>query len=112
MRKTTGAAIALAATLACALPAGAQQEWTQADEDRSTILRFLERDEVGGVAEDMGADMQDVGRGVLRMNDADAARVASQVRDTEQAMAADTISVTTTTLILILVVLILLILIL
>lgn len=112
MRKTTGTVIALAATFASALPAGAQQQWTQADEDRSTILRFLEREEVGSAAEGMGVDVQDVGRGVLRMNDAEAARVADQVRDTEQAMAAETISLTTTTLILILVVLILLILIL
>ena len=111
MRKSSGASIAFA-LLAFALPAGAQQEWTQADEDRSTILRFLEREEVSAVAEDYGADLQDVGRGVLRLDDAAAARVASQVRDTEQAMAADSITVTTTTLILILLVLILLILVL
>ena len=111
MRTSFGGALAVVATLAFAVPAGAQ-DWTQADEDRATILRFLEREEVSATAEGMGADMQDVGRNVLRMNADEAARVASQVRETEQAMAADTISVTTTTLILILVILILLILIL
>ena len=112
MKIANAAVIALSATLAFALPAGAQQEWTRADEDRATILRFLEREDVGEVAEGMGADMQDVGRGVLRLNDAEAARVADQVRDTEQAMTAEVISMQTTTLILILLVVVLLILIL
>ena len=113
IRRSLGTTLAVAATLAFAVPAGAQQEaWTPGDEDRSTILRFLEREDVGGVAEGMGVNMQDAGEGVLRLNDAEAARVASQVRDAEEQMAADTITMTTTTLIIILLVIILLVLIL
>ena len=113
MRKSCGVTIALAAMLAFAVPAAAQQsEWTEGDENRSVIMRFLEREEVGSVADDMGYDVQDVGRGVLELNDTEAARVADQVRSAEQAMAADTITMTTTTLIIILLVIILLILIL
>ena len=114
------AALALAATLGVAGPASAQQGGfdgsgggvERGEADRETIMRFLERDEVGGVAEDMGIDVQDVGRGVLGLSDAQAARVADQVRDAEQQMAADTITITTTALIIGLLVLILLILIL
>ena len=113
MRKSCGVTIALAATLAFAVPAAAQQaEWTEGDENRSVIMRFLEREEVAGAADDMGYDVQDVGRGVLQLNDTEAARVADQVRSAEQAMAADSITMTTTTLIIILLVIILLILIL
>ena len=113
MKKTFTPALALAATLVFAVPAAAQQEaWSEGDENRATILRFLEREDVSGVAEAYGADPQDLGHGVLRLNDADAARVASQVRDAEEQMAADTITMTTTTLIIILLVVILLVLIL
>ena len=113
MRKSFAATLATAATLAFAVPASAQQaEWTEADENRSVIMRFVEREDVSGVADDMGYDVQDVGRGVLQMSDADAARVAEQVRSAEQGMAADTITMTTTTLIIILLVIILLVLIL
>ena len=113
MRRSFAATLAIAATLACAVPAAAQQaEWSEGDENRSVIMRFLEREEVGGVADDMGYDVQDMGRGVLQLNDAEAARVADQVRSAEQAMAADTITMTTTTLIIILLVIILLVLIL
>jgi hypothetical protein len=103
---------ALAAVLLLSTPAAAQQAWTEADEDRSTIMRFLERDEVGGVAESMGVDVQDVGRGVRGLSDAEAARVADQVRDVEQQMAASNITITTTALIIGLLILIVLILVL
>jgi hypothetical protein len=113
MRRSLAATLAIAATLACAVPAAAQQaEWSAADEDRSTIMRFLEREDVGGVADDMGMDVEQAGRGVLRMSDSDASRVAVQVRDFEQAMTADSITITTTALIIGLLVLIVLILIL
>ena len=113
MRRSFAATLVLAATLACAMPAAAQQqEWSEADENRSTIMRFIERDEVSAVVEDMGGDVQDVGRRVQRMNDAEASRVANQVRSAEQAMAADTITITTTALIIGLLILIVLILIL
>ena len=113
MRRSSVATLALAASLGMAAPASAQQaEWTAGDEDRSTILRFLERDEVSGVAGQMGVDVQDAGRNVLEMNDAEAARVADQVRDAEQAMAASSITITTTALIIGLLVLIVLILVL
>lgn len=112
------ATFALAAAFACAAPAAGQQadrtdrpEWTAADEDRSTVLRFLEREDVGGVARSMGYDAQDVGRAALELSDADAARLAGEVRSAEQALAADTITFTTTTLIIILLVVILLVLI-
>ena len=81
-----------------------------ADEDRSTVLRFLERDDVGAAAQSMGHDAQDIGRAVLDLSDADAGRLAQQVRSAEEALAADTISFTTTTLIIILLVVILLVL--
>ena len=113
MRRSLAGTLGIVATLALAVPASAQQEaWTEGDENRSTILRFLEREDVGGLAENMGIDVQDAGRGVLRLNDADAARVADQVRDAEDQLAADTITMTTTTLIIILLVIILLVLIL
>ena len=113
MKKTFASTFALSAALLFAVPAAAQQEaWTRGDEDRATILRFIEREEVSGVADSYGVDPQDMGRGVLRLNDADAARVADQVRDAEEQMAADTITMTTTTLIIILLVIILLVLIL
>ena len=113
MRRSFATTLALTATFLFAVPAAAQQEaWTKGDEDRATILRFLEREEVGGVAEGYGVDAQDLGRGVLRLDDAQAARVADQVRDAEEQMAADSITITTTTLIIILLVIILLVLIL
>lgn len=109
MKKTFAPALALSAALLFAAPAAAQQEaWTKGDEDRATIMRFIEREEVSGVVEGYGVDPQEAGRGVLRLNDADAARVADQVRDAEEQMAADTITMTTTTLIIILLVIILL----
>lgn len=117
MRRSFVATLAFAAALGCATPAAAQQAdesgragWAAGDEDRSTILRFLEREEVGSVAESMGYDAQDLGRAVLDMSDADAARVASEMRGAEQALTADTITFTTTTLIIILLVIILLVL--
>ena len=117
MRRSFVATLAVAAALGCATPAAAQQAdesgqagWTAGDEDRSTILRFLEREEVGGVAGSMGYDSQDLGRAVLDLSDADAARVASDLRGAEQALTADTISFSTTTLIIILLVVILLVL--
>jgi hypothetical protein len=119
MRRSYAATLALAAAFVSATPVAGQQvddgqqaAWSAGDEDRSTIMRFLERDEVGSAAERMGYDVQDVGRAVLQMSDDDAARVATDVRSAEQALAADTITMTTTTLIIILLVVILLILIL
>ena len=105
MRKVS-AGIVVAAAVAAATPASAQEAWTQADEDRSTIIRFLERDDVGGAATEMGIEVQDVGRGVLQLDDAEAAQVADQVRAAEQS-AASNITITTTTLIIILLVIIL-----
>ncbi|HEX6589182.1 MAG TPA: PA2779 family protein [Longimicrobiales bacterium] len=113
------AALALGAALSFAAPAAAQQadqmgpaqaEWTAADEDRSTVLRFLEREDVAGAAERMGYGQQELGRAALELSDADAARVADELRAAEQAFAADTITFTTTTLIIILLVVILLVL--
>ena len=110
MRRSFTATLAIAALLGFAAPASAQAEWTQGDEDRSTIMEFLERDDVGGAAAEMNVDLQDVGRGVLDMSDDVASRVASDVRALEQSYAADTITFTTTTLIIILLLVILLIL--
>jgi hypothetical protein len=117
MRRSFATTLALAASLVFALPAAAQQAdhvdgsgWDAGDEDRSTVLRFLERDEVGGIVGSMGYDAQDLGRAVLELNDADAARVAGEIRAAEQGRAADTVTFTTTTLIIILLVVILLVL--
>ena len=111
------AALALGAALVCATPAAAQQVdradrsgWTAADEDRSTVLRFLERDDVDGVVRSMGHDQQDLGRAVLELDDARAALVAAEVRSAGETLAADTITFSTTTLIIILLVVILLVL--
>lgn len=120
MRRSFAATLGLAAAFAFAPPASAQQgEFggpmrgvDQGEEDRSTIMRFLERDEVGGAAGSIGVDVQEMGRRVQGMNDADAARVADQVRDVEQQMAAQNITITTTTLIIGLLILIVLILVL
>ena len=111
MGRSFTATLALVASLGFAAPTAAQQaEWTQGDEDRSTILEFLEREDAGSAAAGLGVDLQELGRGVLDMSDDDAARVADDVRSLEQALAADTITFTTTTLIIILLVVIVLIL--
>ena len=117
MKRSFAATLALAAALVCALPASGQQAdqgetaaWTAADEDRSVILRFLERDDVGAAARSMGYDAEDIGHAVLGLEDADATRLAADVRSAEEAMAAQTISFTVTTLIIILLVIILLVL--
>lgn len=117
MVKSLLGTLALAAAFMVAVPAAAQQAgepaesaWTAADEDRSTVLRFLERDDVSRVVEGMGHDVQDVGRAALDLSATDAARVAGEVRAAEHAIAAQTISFTTTTLIIILLVVILLVL--
>lgn len=110
MRKFFAATLAVAAAFVAA-PAAAQHV-DQADEDRGTIMRFLERDEVGGAATSIGVDVQTVGRRVQTMSDAEAARVAEQVRDVEQQMAAQNITITTTALIVGLLILIVLILVL
>lgn len=116
MRRSFAATLALAAAFLVASPASAQQaslgSIDQGEEDRSTIMRFLERSEVGGAAATIGVDVDEVGRKVLTMSDADASRVASQVRDVEEEMAAQNITITTTALIIGLLVLIVLILIL
>ena len=65
---------------------------------------------MGGAADALNVDLQDIGRGVRDMSDRDAARVASEVRALEQAYASDTITFTTTTLLIILLVVIILIL--
>lgn len=111
MRRSFTATLSIVALLGLAAPVSAQQaEWTQGDEDRSTIMEFLERDDVGNAASQIGVDVQDVGRGVLDMSDDDASRVASDVRAFEQAYAASTITFTTTTLLIILLVVIIIIL--
>lgn len=114
MRKSFAATLALAAAFVFAQPASAQQgslgTIDQGEEDRSTIMRFLERDEVGGAASTIGVDVDAVGRKVLTLSDADASRVASQVRDVEEEMAASNITITTTALIIGLLILIVLIL--
>jgi len=117
MRRSFAATLALAATLAFTAPATAQQGGfegggDQGEADRETIMRFLERDDVGGAAGSIGVDVQEVGRRVQTLSDAEASRVAREVRDAEQAMAADTITITTTALIIGLLILIVLILIL
>ena len=113
MRRSFAATLALAAAFVVASPASGQQaEWTAGDEDRSTVMEFLEREDVGRAAEHLGYDMQDVGRAVLELSDENAARVAGEVRTAEQALAAETITFTVTTLIIILLVVILLILVL
>ena len=111
MRRSFTATLGFVALLALAAPASAQQAaWTQGDEDRSTIMEFLEREDVADAAAQVGVDLQDAGRRVVEMNDADASRVASDVRALEQTVAADTFTFTTTTLIIILLVVIVLIL--
>jgi len=120
MRRSFAATLALAAAFVAAGPASAQQGGfdgstggaDQGEANRTAIMRFLERDEVGGAAASIGVDVQALGRRVQGMSDADAARVADQVRDVEQQMAADTITITTTALIIGLLVLIVLILVL
>jgi len=120
MRRSFAATLALAAAFVFTLPASAQQAEVQGsmggvdqgDADRETIMRFLERDEVGAAAGSIGIDVQDLGRRAQRMSDADAARLANDLRDAEHAMAADTITITTTALIIGLLILIVLILIL
>ena len=113
MRRSFTATLALGVVLGIATPASAQQaEWTQGDEDRSTVMEFLERDDVAGAADRMGVDVEVVGHEVLEMGDDDASRAANEIRAFEQAYTADTITFTTTTLIIILLVVILLILIL
>ena len=110
MRKSLNTTLALAAVVAAAAPAGAQQQesWTRADEDRTTILRFLERDDVSAAAEDIGVSVQDAGRGVLQLDAAEASQVAEQVRAAESQVAANTITITTTVLIIALLILIIL----
>ena len=120
MSRSFAASVALAATFAFAAPLSAQQAelgssmggMDRGEEDRSTIMRFLESDEVGGAAASIGVDVQSVGRSVQGMSDANAARVAEEVRDVEAAMAAQNITITTTALIVGLLVLIVLILVL
>ena len=120
MRRSFAATLALAAAFVVAPPASAQQaqfggstgDVDKGDEDRSTIMRFLERDEVGGAASGIGVDVQALGRKVQSLDDANAARVANEVRDVEEQMAAQNITITTTALIIGLLVLILLVLIL
>lgn len=118
MRVSIAAVVALAASIGLAAPCAAQQEmqadragWQEsADQDRSTIMDFLARPDVGAAAEQTGVDLQDVGRRVLEMNAGDASRVAGQVREVEQQLAAQNITITTTALIIALLVLIVLIL--
>ncbi|HUF14106.1 MAG TPA: PA2779 family protein [Longimicrobiales bacterium] len=120
MRRSFAATLAIAAAFVFAPPASAQQAGfggsaegvDQGEDDRSTIMRFLERDEVGGAAAGIGVDIQAVGRDVQNMDDASAARVAQEVRDVEQQMAAQNITITTTALIIGLLILIVLILVL
>lgn len=107
MRRSFAATLALAAAFVFAPPASAQQaEYgdamggvDQVEEDRGTVMRFLERPEVGGAAESMGVDVQDVGRAVLDMNGEDVSLVADRVREIEESAAADTITITTTALV-------------
>ena len=120
MKRSFVAMLGLVAAFAFASPASAQQAELggsmgavdQGEEDRSTIMRFLERDEVGGAASGIGVDVQALGRRVQGMDDASAARVANEVRDVEQQMAAQNITITTTALIVGLLVLIVLLLVL
>lgn len=116
MRRSFAATLAVAAAFVFAPPALAQQamfdEVDRGDEDRATVMRFLERAEADGTASGIGVDAQELGRRAQRMSDADAARVADRIRDAEQAMAANSITITTTALIIGLLVLIVLILVL
>lgn len=119
MRGSCAATVALVAALGLAAPASAQRAdqeqagWQgRTETDRGVIMDFLIRPEVSDAAAGVGIDLQEVGRGVMRMDAADAAVVADRVRDVEQQMAADTITITTTTLIIGLLVLIVLILVL
>jgi len=94
-----------------ALDAAIQQHTTSADQDRETVRRVLQRDEVAQVAGKMGIDIRHADAAVAAMTPAELARVAAQARQAEDGLAggASTVTISTTTIIIGLLVLILLI---
>jgi len=94
-----------------ALDAAVQQHVTTADQDRETVRRFLQRDEVRQLAGKAGIDMRRADSAVATMSPSELARVAAQAREAEQGLAggASTVTISTTTIIIGLLVLILLI---
>ena len=94
-----------------ALDAAIQQHVSTADQDRETVRRVLQRDEVGQIAGKMGIDLRRADAAVATMSPSDVARVAAQARQAEEGLAggASTVTISTTTIIIGLLVLILLI---
>ena len=68
-----------------ALDAAVQQHVTDADQDRETVRRFLQRDEVRQLAGKAGIDMRRADAAVATMSPSELARVAAQAREAEQA---------------------------
>lgn len=84
---------------------------TAADHDRAEVERFLANDRARDVAADMGIDLQALQDRVATLSDADAADLASRVKNANEAPMAggDTFVITSTTIIIVLLIIILII---
>lgn len=82
-------------------------EADRARSDRALLQQFLDRSDVRSIAEGARLDVEDVRSAASVLNDADARRVAEQVRSLDALLAGgDTITISTTMIIIALLVLI------
>ncbi len=82
-------------------------EADRARSDRALLQQFLDRSDVRSIAEGARLDVEDVRAAASVLNDADARRVAEQVRSLDALLAGgDTITISTTMIIIALLVLI------
>jgi hypothetical protein len=94
-----------------AIDAALQEHVAATEADRVSVQRLLEREEIKAVAGQAGLDLKKAADAVATMNPGDLARVASQAKQVEQALAGgqSRVTISTTFLIIALLVLILLI---
>jgi hypothetical protein len=94
-----------------ALDTAVQQHVARTDQDRETVRLFLQRADVRTIAGKAGVDMHRADAAVAAMTPREAASMAAQARQAEQALGggASSVTISTTTIIIGLLVLILLI---
>lgn len=116
------AACAILVPLASARPATAQEghavtegqldrliesRTIETERDRDALRRFLNREDVQGVAAEAGLDLERAKDGIATLDDDEVGRLAERVEETETALADNTIVISSTAIIIALLVLIL-----
>ena len=80
-----------------ALDAMVQRHTASLDAERADVQRVLNHPEVKGVAKTMGVDLKDASSAIATLDATELARIATQARQVEQALAGGQSSITVST---------------